>query len=75
MQGTLGGLRVTEVSIVLAMIHACTAQAFLCLTVAIAAALSPRWHEKAFATRASQHGLPAVSALAWTLVGAVYCQL
>jgi heme a synthase len=74
-QGTLGGLRVTEVSIVLAMIHACTAQAFLCLTVIMAAALSPWWQATAFPTRASRQGVPAVKALAWTLVGAVYCQL
>jgi cytochrome c oxidase assembly protein subunit 15 len=74
-QGTLGGLRVTEVSTVLAMIHACTAQAFLCLTVVIAAALSPRWDETVFAMRASRQGLSLVKALAWTLVGAVYCQL
>jgi cytochrome c oxidase assembly protein subunit 15 len=75
-QGTLGGLRVTEVSTVLAMIHACTAQAFLCLTVVMAAALSPRWDEAAaFTMRASRHGISAVKALAWTLVGAVYCQL
>jgi heme A synthase len=74
-QGTLGGLRVTQTSIVLAMIHACTAQAFLCLTVAIAAALSPRWSQPVFSTRAARHGVPAVQALAWTLVGAIYCQL
>jgi cytochrome c oxidase assembly protein subunit 15 len=74
-QGTLGGLRVTEVSTVLAMIHACTAQAFLCLTVVLAAALSPRWEEGVFAMRASRQGVPAIKTLAWTLVGAVYCQL
>ncbi|HEX4086910.1 MAG TPA: COX15/CtaA family protein [Chthoniobacteraceae bacterium] len=75
-QGTLGGLRVTEVSIVLAMIHACTAQAFMCLTVAIATGLSPRWSARdALPTRASRRGIPTVRALAWTLVGAIYCQL
>jgi cytochrome c oxidase assembly protein subunit 15 len=74
-QGTLGGLRVTEVSTVLAIIHACTAQAFLCLTVVMAAALSPRWDEGVFAMRASRQGISAVKGLAWTLVGAVYCQL
>jgi len=74
-QGTLGGLRVTEVSIVLAMIHACTAQVFLCLTVAMAAGLSPRWNERAVASGTSGEGLAAVKALAWTLVGAVFCQL
>jgi cytochrome c oxidase assembly protein subunit 15 len=79
-QGTLGGLRVTEQAIVLAMVHACTAQAFLCMTIAIAAGLSPRWQQAAFSTRAfsaraSRGGVPAVKALAWTLVAAVYCQL
>jgi heme A synthase len=74
-QGTLGGLRVTEVSIVLAMIHACTAQAFLCLTVAMAAALSPHWAALNAGARESQGGLPGIKALAWTLVGVVYCQL
>jgi cytochrome c oxidase assembly protein subunit 15 len=72
-QGTLGGLRVTEVSTVLAMIHACAAQAFLCLTVIMAAALSPRWNEKGAAMLPD--GLPAVKMWAWALVGAVYCQL
>jgi len=74
-QGTLGGLRVTQVSTVLAMIHACTAQAFLCLTVVMAAALSPRWEAEVLATGVLGRGVPAVKALAWTLVGAVYCQL
>ena len=77
-QGTLGGLRVTEVSIVLAMIHACAAQAFLCLTVIMAAAVSPRWNEEVFPMRASRldgRTVSAVKVLAWTLSGAVYCQL
>jgi cytochrome c oxidase assembly protein subunit 15 len=74
-QGTLGGLRVTEVSTVLAMIHACTAQAFLCLTVVMAAALSPVWSEEVFPLHDSRLGVPAVKALAWILVGAIYCQL
>jgi len=70
-QGTLGGLRVTEVSTVLAMIHACAAQAFLCLTVVMAAALSPRWNEEASPSPVAK----AVKPLAWTLVAAIYCQL
>lgn len=74
-QGTLGGLRVTEMSIVLAMVHACTAQLFLCLAIAIAAALSPRWPREVFPTRASRRGVPAVQALGWILVAAIYCQL
>jgi len=74
-QGTLGGLRVTETSIVLAMIHACTAQAFMCLTVVMAAALSPRWNEEVLPMRALRRGAPLVKGLAWTLVGAIFCQL
>jgi len=70
-QGTLGGLRVTEVSTVLAMIHACTAQAFLCLTVVMAAALSPHWEP----AQGRSQGLGAVKGLAWTMVGVIYCQL
>jgi cytochrome c oxidase assembly protein subunit 15 len=73
-QGTLGGLRVTEVSIVLAMIHACTAQAFLCLTIIIAAALSPLWSENSSSTP-DMPVARAISPLAWILVSAVYCQL
>jgi cytochrome c oxidase assembly protein subunit 15 len=74
-QGTLGGLRVTEVSTVLAMVHACTAQAFLCLTVVMAVALSPQWEEGVYAMRGSRQGVPAVKGLAWVLVATVYVQL
>ncbi|HEY0009979.1 MAG TPA: COX15/CtaA family protein [Tepidisphaeraceae bacterium] len=42
-QGLLGGLRVTEVSIELAMIHACFAQLFFCTTAFTALALSHWW--------------------------------
>lgn len=35
-QGLLGGLRVTEISGALALLHGCTGQAFLCLMVALA---------------------------------------
>jgi cytochrome c oxidase assembly protein subunit 15 len=49
-QATLGGLRVTEetagllnLALFLRVFHGCVAQAFLCLVVALAALLSPRW--------------------------------
>lgn len=42
-QGTLGGLRVTEVNLTLAIIHACFAQAFFCLTAFTALATSRWW--------------------------------
>jgi cytochrome c oxidase assembly protein subunit 15 len=58
------------------MIHACTAQAFLCLVLAISTALSPAWDAwKAFPLRATHRGISIIRALAWTLFGAVYCQL
>lgn len=42
-QGIIGGLRVTELSIVLAVLHGVTAQLFLCVTVLITAATSKWW--------------------------------
>ena len=44
-QGTLGGLRVTEVSTELAIVHACTAQLFFTLS-AFAALVMSRWWSK-----------------------------
>lgn len=50
LQATLGGLRVTretagflQLAFALRVFHACVAQAFLCLVVATATLLSPRW--------------------------------
>jgi cytochrome c oxidase assembly protein subunit 15 len=45
-QGVMGGLRVTEFSITLAIIHGITAQLFLCVTVLIAAATGKWWHAR-----------------------------
>lgn len=42
-QGVMGGLRVTEMSIWLGALHGITAQIFLCLTVLIAAATGKTW--------------------------------
>ncbi len=43
LQGVMGGLRVTELSIALAIMHGVMGQLFLCLTVFIAAATSAYW--------------------------------
>jgi cytochrome c oxidase assembly protein subunit 15 len=43
LQGLIGGLRVTEVSSALAVVHGCLAQIFLGTLVVLATALSPRW--------------------------------
>jgi heme a synthase len=68
-QGIMGGLRVTKLSILLAMIHACTAQAFLCLLIVIAIFLSP----KQIPQRESRSAFLPWSS--WGLVVAVYLQL
>jgi cytochrome c oxidase assembly protein subunit 15 len=47
-QALLGGLRVLHLSIDLAMVHAMTAQVFLCVVVALATLTSPRWDENEF---------------------------
>jgi len=73
-QAVLGGLRVTHSSVTLAMIHGCVAQAFLCVLVVIAAALSQAWAK--LANCATTPGnIRGVALTAWLLVGAVYTQL
>ena len=59
LQATLGGLRVTretagflQLAFALRVFHACVAQAFLCLVVATATLLSPRWQTAPTAPRA-----------------------
>jgi len=44
-QALLGGLRVLHLSVDLAMVHALTAQLFLCVVVGIATLASPAWPE------------------------------
>ncbi|MCX6967204.1 MAG: COX15/CtaA family protein [Verrucomicrobia bacterium] len=43
LQGIMGGLRVTELSTPLAILHGCVAQGFLCVVTVTALALSPQW--------------------------------
>lgn len=45
-QGVMGGLRVTELSLTLAIVHGVFGQIVFCLLVALAAVLSPRWPGK-----------------------------
>ena len=70
-QGVLGGLRVTMSSVTFAMLHGCTAQAFLCVLVFISAALSPRWNTAPVAGE----NLRGVRWTAWLLVAVVYIQI
>lgn len=73
LQGILGGLRVTHLSTSLAIVHACTAQAFLCLLIVIAAALSPRWMEDD--GELSARSLGWIRPWSWLLAISVYLQL
>ena len=49
-QALLGGLRVLHLSVDLAMVHALTAQVFLCTVVALATITSPSWRDAAKTT-------------------------
>ena len=71
-QGVLGGLRVTHRLIALAMIHGCTAQAFLCVLMLLALALSPAW-QRPFGGEVDR--VRAWMPWAWALAAAVYVQL
>lgn len=56
-QGVMGGLRVTEMSVTLAVLHGVTAQVFLCVTVLLAAATSRWWLNTANTTPQSNNPL------------------
>ncbi len=74
LQGIMGGLRVTEKSIVLAILHGCLAQAFLCILVLLALAVSPVWNEPAPAKVPGER-LRSWKRWGWALVIVVYLQL
>lgn len=68
LQGVMGGLRVTEISTSLAIIHGCAAQLFLCVVTLLALALSPKW--PLFCEKA-----PPLALWTWVLTGSVFFQL
>ncbi len=79
-QGVLGGLRVTietggnpHLALRLRILHACVAQAELCLLVAIATLLSRDWLTGVWTSAGANFS--AIRRLAWTAVAAVYGQL
>lgn len=78
-QGVMGGLRVTEKSISLAVLHGCFAQAFLCLMVAIVVVTSRAWQQDRRAALAPAAGpdlaLPTRAGNAALLWSAVACAL
>jgi cytochrome c oxidase assembly protein subunit 15 len=76
LQGVLGGITVlfylpTAVSVA----HACLAQTFFCLTVAIAVVTSPRWTEASPASLRAAFRHDPVARMAAVAAGAVFLQL
>lgn len=53
MQAILGGMRVTEISNALAVVHGCFAQAFFCVLILIAMVAGEQWTENAYQGDAS----------------------
>lgn len=72
-QATLGGLRVTEISLLLAGIHGCLGQAFLCVLIALSISLSRWWNQQELRFRGE--GLVAMRRVAWIFVASLFLQL
>ncbi len=73
-QGLMGGFRVTEDSKLLAILHGCLAQMFLCFTVWVALALSPKW-DAIPAGSVPQPWLNSFKRWSWVLLWVVLIQL
>jgi cytochrome c oxidase assembly protein subunit 15 len=71
-QGTLGGLRVLYKNLVLAMIHACAAQAFLCLAATVVVVSSHWWKKTPNLSGGSNRSLFRTAAIT---VAIIYLQL
>jgi cytochrome c oxidase assembly protein subunit 15 len=72
-QGLLGGLTVLLLlPPAVSVAHACLAQAFLCLTVALAAMTSPAWDD---GRRLTDDGAPSIALLTRVTAATVYGQL
>jgi cytochrome c oxidase assembly protein subunit 15 len=73
-QAVLGGLTVLlRLPLALAVAHAGTAQAFFCLTVALALLTNPRWELMANVPPGEER--PRLPVLAATTTGVIYCQI
>lgn len=77
LQGTLGGLRVLLVLSpwVLAIVHACMAQVFFCLVVALVVVTSPRWGSPRWGDRTAASDGSRLARLALIATGACFLQL
>lgn len=74
-QGIMGGLRVTEVSILLAIVHGCFAHAFLCMVLALTIAHGPSWRSQARESEAPLAVLRPLSRWLVVLIAAIFGQL
>lgn len=74
-QGVMGGLRVTEKSLALAIVHGCFAQAFFCLTIAIALVTSAKPQQDASLAASDPGRARALRTWTTALVICVYAQL
>lgn len=73
LQGLFGGLRVTQMSVALAVVHACTAQVFLCVLIVLASALSPSGRRAQ--DRLSRGMGASLPRLSYVLVAVIFLQL
>ena len=74
LQGALGGITVLlRLPLAVSVAHACLAQAFFCLTVALAVWTNPRWQTPA--TPQPDAGWPALSQLSLITTAAIFGQL
>ena len=71
-QGVMGGLRVTNLSRVLAIIHACFAQAFFALTASIALFMSRSWVQES--TKIETTNVSRLRNLSLITLGLIYIQ-
>jgi cytochrome c oxidase assembly protein subunit 15 len=74
LQGVLGGITVLlRLPTAVSVTHACLAQAFLCLTVALAVCTAPSWHARMALW--VEHQQPSLRLLTTVTTGAIYLQL
>src|SRR5262245_48040803 len=74
-QGVLGGLRVVLVNLDLAIVHACFAQAFFCLTALMCIVTSRWWIEQRGSTGFQPGSARSLLRLSAACVAAIYLQL
>ena len=74
-QGVMGGLRVTQISTTLAIVHGVTAQLVLCMTVIIAAATSRLWVKASSAPKDASTPTTAIRRVTLALLAVLFVQL